>query len=1379
MHRLVKIAGSCVLSAALILGVSPLASFGLQAASAADTPKETPTTEQDAQSEPVTYAAEALEEGDTFVYEDLTYTVTETDGTLEAMLGHFYHDDSDPYAPRDESAPTSSFTGGDVVLPGTATYEGVDYEVTAIDAYAFYNDTSITSLSIPASIITIGDYAFCGCSNISTLVLNEGLVTVGSYALAMGTDTGASSLKELTIPASVQTIEGRGFAYLRYLESLTFTDTETNPSRLESIGGSAFAAPSRSSLYYNNVLADIRIPASVTSINTAAFAYNAALKTVIFECDTTGMKYKTSSSTSYLSTAWFYGLTATEDTAIVFMQGAAPAYWDSSIPAYMCLDFYESEEKAAAADDAPYAKAAVAYDTPCSTMFDSPDEVSTFAFEDYTTVPETPTGDYTSWLYEGVDTLLLSVTSAGRVYPGNVDLNDLQYATVTIDGSPIPSSYDYDDFDVDAILASLQVVDYLGNTLTADVDYDARIEQPAPLGTVFLIIDGKEEHSGTYEQSIKVTLSAFTAADDAGHTFTYQVVSQPTFDDNGALVSNGTASLGDGSGVAFAGSVSSITELSVPEVVNETVTDANYSFGVVEVADEAFSGFTSLKTLDIPSTVTTIGQRAFYGCKTLSELNFTEGLVTIDDSAFGNCSALTEVAFPNSLLRLGMTSAFDSAGGSYVFNACTSLQKVTFGTLDGGGSAMVATRAFDGCNSLAEIDLNGNVDTLAVSALFQLSALKTFTGLYGLSSIGYQALYGCTSLSMTDAGEEGVLLLSDVTLNPMAFSGCTSLTTLRIGTGIVVGTASPGFTYSWAGGYIFSDTGITAIEFEEGWTSIPTSLFAGMDKLTSVSIPVTVTSIASSVFANCTSLASVTLPAGLVRLGASAFSGCISLTDVQFLGGESLNIEESVFSNCRSLQYISIPEGVTVLSEGCFSGCTSLEEVDLPSTLERIEPSCFGCSYDSLVETDQPVSVGCTSLKTLVIPASVTYIGIYAFDGCSSLTGPLDLTNVPDLEDYTFRDCASLDNITIAGDVSLGTGVFYGCESLTTLSDGSAASGVVLPEGIEKMGQNAFYGCSAIESLSVPAAIATVPQGAFSGCSSLIDLTLSEGVEAVGQESFANCTSLKTLATPASLTEIGISAFSGCSKLVDLQLAEGLESIGRQSFADCTSLPYVVLPSTISSIASGAFDNCYDLDAVDCTDIDTDAIDFAADAFTTGNTDTCLVFVQMDAPAGLDLDNGHVLSVTCPEKVTYTGKELTPVVLACTDGSDPADFCWVDYADNLIPGTASATVYVGAYEIPFTFEIENDGTYDPDNPPGTKQPITAGMVSNIPTQYYTGKAIKPAIRVGSYQQGSDYTVSYTNNVNIGTAKATITPSSEIGGTPVTKTFKITVKKNAA
>ena len=76
---------------------------------------------------------------------------------------------------------TTTYTG-DIVIPSSFTHEAVEYTVVAIDNYAFYNGTSISSVSIPSSITSIGNYAFQGCTGISSITIPSAVTSIGSNA---------------------------------------------------------------------------------------------------------------------------------------------------------------------------------------------------------------------------------------------------------------------------------------------------------------------------------------------------------------------------------------------------------------------------------------------------------------------------------------------------------------------------------------------------------------------------------------------------------------------------------------------------------------------------------------------------------------------------------------------------------------------------------------------------------------------------------------------------------------------------------------------------------------------------------------------------------------------------------------------------------------------------------------------------------------------------------------------------------------------------------------------------------------------------------------------------------------------------------------------
>lgn len=172
-----------------------------------------------------------------------------------------------------------------------------------------------------------------------------------------------------------------------------------------------------------------------------------------------------------------------------------------------------------------------------------------------------------------------------------------------------------------------------------------------------------------------------------------------------------------------------------------------------------------------------------------------------------------------------------------------------------------------------------------------------------------------------------------------------------------------------------------------------------------------------------------------------------------------------------------------------------------------------------------------------------------------------------------------------------------------------------------------------------------------------------------------------------------------------------------------------------------------------------------------GNTDTSVKVTFNISPK--DIGDSDVLAGSIPSQ-TYTGSAITPTFTLTYNNMTLTDSDYtVTYSNNINAGTATVTItgkgnYSGTKTL--TFNI-------------TKKDISAATVTPIPNQTYTGKEIKPEIIVTVVSQvrsstslilGTDYTVSYANNINVGEATVTITGIGSYSGTKTLK-FNITQK----
>ena len=329
-----------------------------------------------------------------------------------------------------------------------------------------------------------------------------------------------------------------------------------------------------------------------------------------------------------------------------------------------------------------------------------------------------------------------------------------------------------------------------------------------------------------------------------------------------------------------------------------------------------------------------------------------------------------------------------------------------------------------------------------------------------------------------------------------------------------------------------------------------------------VVIPDGVTSIGSWAFRGCSKLRSVTIPDSVTSIGVEAFYGCSSLTGVT-IPDSVTSIGGGAFRDCKSLASVTIPDSVTSIGSGAFLGCNALPTdsngfIIVGGLLVAFRGTeALVTIPDSVTSIGDGAFEGCKGLTSVVIPGSVTVIGKGALRSCENLTELMIPEGVVRISSEAFAYCKSLTSVTIPASLASIEGdsywgAFYECKELKKvhvndlgswcrISFGGATSNplyyagnlyvngklekeLVIPDGIERLGNYAFYGCS-ISSLTVPKGVTSIGDWTFSYCSSLQKMSILEESVEFGYGVFADCPKLERISLPKEIRKLGTDPF--------------------------------------------------------------------------------------------------------------------------------------------------------------------------------------------------------------------------------------------------------------
>ena len=632
-----------------------------------------------------------------------------------------------------------------------------------------------------------------------------------------------------------------------------------------------------------------------------------------------------------------------------------------------------------------------------------------------------------------------------------------------------------------------------------------------------------------------------------------------------------------------------------------------------------------LKSITLPTTITSIGMQAFGNSQYLKTINISSLVNSIADRAFELCVAFINVDSNNPnyssvdgvLFNKNQTTIIHcpvSKTGNYTIPATVN---------------SIAPRAFWGCTKLAAVTIPPSVNSIGDFAFWECKGLANVNIPPSITSIGECAFWKCKSLT-------NINIPSSITsIGNAAFAASSGLVNADAGNS----------KYSSIDGILFNKTQTELLHcptsingryiIPSSVTSIGNSAFYNCNGLTSMDIPLSVISIESNAFTECSNLISVTIPSSIISIGSQNFWGCAKLKSIYSYNTspQSLINSSDVFNlvnkntctlyvpfGCKTQYGTSIQweDFVNIVEmPGIFFSKKSLgidpnggtTQVVISSSSDwvaasdqtwlTVNPSegLTGCdtitftapANTNLATRKASVTISAKDLESQTITVSqVGKVEVIAGNLKTILAGQLSsITHLTLSGTIDARDFKTMrDEMPVLSDINLGdvTIVAYsGTEGTggkwTTYYPENGIPNYAFCSEITKQGK------AALNSISLPSSVNTIGKSAFENCEGLTNINIPPSVTTIGESAFSYCFKIaNNINIPSSVTYIGMEAFLRINGMINVDAGnKNYSSIDGVLFnkpqtelihCPTSKTGSYIVPTSVTSIGRAAFYFC-------------------------------------------------------------------------------------------------------------------------------------------------------------------------------------------------------------
>ena len=784
--------------------------------------------------------------------------------------------------------------------------------VKTISESAFYENTTMTSVTIPQSITKIEPWAFYGCTSLTSITISDNVTSIGESAFQ-----NCNAIQELNLGTNLNVIEKNAFKNCSALKDIAI------PENVTTIGEGAFNGCSG--------LTSATIPNSVNSIGFGAFSGCNSLTEI---------------------TLPFVGETKNKNTYFGYIFGASSySYNNSYVPTSLNKVTITGGSIGSSAFYGCGGLISIEIGDGVTSIgnkaFDNCSSLESFKVD----IKNTSYASEGGVLYNKQKTQIVSV-------PLNIKMVIIPDGVNSIADNTFENCSNLTSVVIpDSVTSIGGKAFYNCNSLTemtlpfVGESKDAKEKSySSAFGYIFGGVTSSSSdpingatyqgnrYGGYYHYYIPTSLTEVTiTGGDIIYSAFYNCSSltSVTIGNNVTSIDNyafykcsSLISVEIGDGVENIGeyafyNCSNLTDVEIPD----SVTSIGYS---------AFYDCSSLTSVVIGNSVTSIGERAFSNCSSLTSVEIGEGVASVGENAFSRCSNLTDLYITdiaawcnisgiNNLMSYGSSAKYLYLNNelvtkleipntiteikAYAFSNCSSLTSVEMPN----SVTSVGFNAFSGCGGLTSVEIGNSVESIDNYAFYycsslteivipnSISSIGTYTFAYctrlikvvignGVTSIGYRPFYECSKLEYEIKDELKYLGNKD---NPYLFLAGTTSKEI---TSATIDNACRIVDYSC----LKECRSLTYVKIGDGVTSIDSWAFAYHSDLTTVVIGDSVTTIGNGAFDNCSSLKSVGIGKGVTSIGSGAFSECRNLTSI-LIRKTVTSVGEQAFYRCDRL----------------------------------------------------------------------------------------------------------------------------------------------------------------------------------------------------------------------------------------------------------------------------------------------------------------------------------------------------------------------------------------------------------------------------------------------------------------------------------------------